>query len=72
MDSVLKHKWVGVNLKEVHEYAKLNNLKLAREKSGMIVGYKQGGKEVVFRYDPENVDLYSDHTILELKRGKVK
>lgn len=73
-EGVFRYTWDAVLLSDVKKYAKVSKLKLIRdpENKEFLIGLRAGSKKIVFRYDPEELDLFSDHTILELEDGRVK
>lgn len=73
-DSVMRYKWDAVTSKDVAQYVKANGLVMRKDPNndGMMVAFKKGERVSVFRYDPDSLSLYSDHTIIELEDGRLK
>ena len=71
-ESVLRYTWDGVTEDDIESYAKKNNLKLTRDPQHKeyIIATKNG--KLVFRYDEDEYELYSDYTIIELEDGRIK
>lgn len=70
--SVLRYTWDAVTPDEVSRYVKKNGLKLIRQSKNLYVGVRPTKpKDVLFRYDVDDMNLYSDYTIIELEDGKL-
>lgn len=70
-ESVLRHTWDGVTSQEVKNYLDAGGLDLYKDPKnpGMYLAYK--GKKMIFRYDPEDMELMSDYTIIDLEDGRI-
>lgn len=71
-ESVFRYTWDTVTAEDVASYVKKNGLKLVRDKNNkdLYAGMKNG--KAVFKYDIDEMNLYSDHTIIQFEDGKVK
>lgn len=69
-----RHTWKGVGTRDINDFKQANKLRLVKDpeplNKGMILGIK--GNKLIFRYDPERLELITDYTFLDLKRGRVK
>lgn len=72
--SVSRYTWDTVTPDDVSQYVKKNNLKLVRDKDDKYVYIgvtKTKPVKFVFRYDVDDMKLYSDYTIIQLEDGRL-
>jgi len=75
-EELYKKMFNNVYKSNIDEFAKANDLIILKDKSaGIELWYgvkKDNKKELIFTYSPDDSELYSDYTVMDLRRGIVK
>ena len=74
-ESVLRYTWEEVTVDDVDNYVTANKLKMVRDpknKDLFTAVLKSNPSKVIFRYDVDDMNLYSDYTLIQLEDGKAK
>ena len=74
-EAIFRNKWETITQNDIVDFVKKNKLKLVKDKSQGIelwLGVYPNTRKLAFKYDPEELEMFSDHTPLDFKRGKVK
>ena len=73
-EGIFKRRWDGVFPADIQEYVSKNGFELVKDPKNkeILVGFRRGDKEALFRYDTEEYVMYSDHTPLDFSFGRLK
>ena len=66
---IFRNTWVGVSNAEMIDIVKKNKFKVKKDNKGWIYAFDKKN-ELVFKYDPEEYNLYTDETLYKLRFPK--
>ena len=71
-ESIYKYKHEGIIPSDIKKFIDDNNLKLSKDSRGDYIATLSGKKDPIFKYDREELELYTDFTILDFKRKRIE